>query len=438
MTAACIKDVCATGDVGVAKVIECTVSDINDLAAGNPLTMGQVTSAPAVATTAAPSSAGSCYSAGDPHFKTFGGQTYDFYGVGLYSLLDTEQVAIQPLHVRAGRASANTGVAFLDKASGDVVKFTATSSGNVVISGSCFSAGTGCSVTTPTPFIAVWTHSSGITVTVRTFPGWIPMNIYVDIKTGALEGPKGEAATGLCISSSATQQVPKADSVYAGIDYATSNPNPSSYTSDDGCGHTAGLLAKAQVACANAGSMTAACIKDVCATGEVHAATIIVIAVSDMKDLAAGNNPTMGQATTTPSAPFTCTGPESAQFHSRANHMVRTVNVLIGGNTHGEYIAAYGEHREDGLSNDLCRSICVASTTCVAYSYKAYDPRMEKYHPAKCQTYAGLSTDENTAYGPFEPRTLFPAISPIYWGGFDSPSLFFHTKIVKFDACCEN
>ena len=308
MAAACVKDVCATGDVGVATVIECTVSDITDLAAGNPLTMGQVTSAPAVTTTAAPSSAGSCYSVGDPHFKTFGGQNFDFYGVGLYSLLDTEQVAIQPLHVRAGRASANTGVAFLDKASGDVVKFTASSAGTVVVTGTCSSAAV-CTVTTPKPFIAVWTHSSGITVTVRTFPGWIPMNIYVDIKAGALDGPKGEAATGLCISLSHRQQVPESDSVYAGINYATSNPKPSSYTSDDGCGHAAGLLAKAQAACANVNKLRlglgSSCIKDVCATGDVGAATIIEIAGSDIKDLAAGSPLTMGQVTSAPAVTTT-------------------------------------------------------------------------------------------------------------------------------------
>ena len=234
-----------------------------------------------------------CSSVGDPHFITFANQRYDFYGLGLYSLLNTQRVAIQALHIQAGSASANTGVALLDRASGTTVTLRATASAGIDIS---FSANRGtatptnlcngaCTLSRPSKHTVTWKHSSGITVKVRA-AGSRYMNIYVTAKPGSGIGQ----AYGLCVYMDHTAPVTEADSVYiftGGDTYSSTNPQPGTYTPNDQCEHTPGLLAEARHACRNAGTMMDECVKDVCATGDVGSAVAIEAAVSDIKGIEA-------------------------------------------------------------------------------------------------------------------------------------------------------
>jgi len=62
-----------------------------------------------------------CSAVSSRHFVTFLGQRYDFYGLGLFSLVGTPEVLVQAVHTKWGRASANAGIAFKDTKTGEAV-----------------------------------------------------------------------------------------------------------------------------------------------------------------------------------------------------------------------------------------------------------------------------------------------------------------------------
>lgn len=295
----CIRDVCASGKVEAALVIKTACSDAVTIGNGQPLTGDAVTAATKVATPG-----GTCASVGDPHFTTFAGDRFDFYGRGLYSLLDTSEVAIQPLHFACGRASCNKGIAVYDKKTGEGATISATGGGGTSMVYFKTSGKTGGVVAKPNSYSTTWTHSSGITVTIRAFRGGY-MNIYVNAKTGAVDGDT--LASGLCISRSHTQSIPGGGSYYVFTGGDTHSNTLVSYTPDTTC--TTTLKLSAQAACKDTGTMMQNCIADVCATGNVGSADIIKAAMSDIKDIKNGNGLTMGQVTKAPmvkSSPGTC------------------------------------------------------------------------------------------------------------------------------------
>lgn len=262
-----------------------------------------------------------CSSVGDPHFKTFANRRFDFYGTGLYWLANTSHVAVQALHVKAGRASANTGVAVLDRATGEVVTFRTGADGRVaatsnrVLAAGSTAASTGVHTTTAcggactieltkskTEF--VWTHRrSGLIVKGRGFRGaW--MNVYVVAQPFAL----WRGVSGLCAgkTTDSTTPVREEDAVYGfrdGESYAThhGDDNGDDSNGGDACDTTQGLHEEAMHACKGTGDMTKDCVKDVCATGDLGAAAVIKAAVKDIKELEA--DPTKLDDVTTTAAP---------------------------------------------------------------------------------------------------------------------------------------
>lgn len=265
-----------------------------------------------------------CSSVGDPHFKTFAGRRFDFYGLGLYWLANTTGVAVQALHTPAGRASANAGVAMLDRASGEVVTLRATTTGalDIVLPSGVAAASAGvtrfcggaCSLDTSVARDrATWMHKSGLTVRVQTFGnGW--MNIYV-LASPRLKGD----ISGLCgdmrhthpagPDAVDTAPVTEADSVYAfPAGYVAPGSNGNGNDGEgDACAQTPGLLQEAEHACQEAGDMAEECIKDVCATGDMQAVTVIGAAVEEIAELDVADIADITPAST--AAPATTSAP---------------------------------------------------------------------------------------------------------------------------------
>ena len=129
-----------------------------------------------------------CSAVSSRHFVTFLGQRYDFYGLGLFSLVGTPEVLVQAVHTKWGRASANAGIAFKDTKTGEAVTVRAIGNGRLAVvkpDKSLLASGAGtatfcngdCTVVVNGRRAVVKHLVHGITADVSAWGSWANMNV---------------------------------------------------------------------------------------------------------------------------------------------------------------------------------------------------------------------------------------------------------------------
>ena len=300
-----------------------------------------------------------CSSVGDTHFKTFANKRYDFYSTGLYWLANTSAVAVQALHTPLGRASANAGVALLDRASGKTLTIRIKASGELDLAGSICSGA--CSLKTGGFYLktigkggfyrAEWSHTSGISVVVHSFGAWSQwMNVYVLVRPSLVSSVQG-----LCGNTVDSTPVPDSQSVYAfdagdGVVSHAAHAG-SSPAAVDGCAYIEGLREKAEHACRSAGILAQDCIKDVCATQNTQAAEATIMAAADSSSM------DFAVAVTTPSPPPPPSAVAKNRTKNRQMHVTASaLYALVRRASHLVQVVAATRKREYTLANDCGNS----------------------------------------------------------------------------------